>query len=129
MALQDCLEKKQLLFRMNTVAYFNLKIEFLDQLLLLLVVKTVMGHKTNITPSSFLFLLFSAFRMPVVCLLSAYAGPCSQGFLCLPSACCTLSSPGETGSRGLLHKGSSWSSGCCQEARQRHNVALVTLFC
>lgn len=50
------------------MTYFNLKIEFLDQLLLLLVVKTVMGHKNIIIPFSFLFLLFSAFRMSVVCL-------------------------------------------------------------
>lgn len=50
------------------------------------------------------------------------AGLCSQrsgGFHCLKNTHGTLSSPGETGSWGLLHKRSLWSSSCCQEARQR----------
>lgn len=50
---------------------FSLKmIKFLDQVLLSLLVKTVMGHKKILFPG-FFFLLVSAFKLSLVCLSRA----------------------------------------------------------
>lgn len=105
---------------------FSLKmIKFLDQVLLLLLVKTVMGHKNVVVISSFGFFFLAGFSLQNVNCMPfkrTGAGLWSQrsgGFHCLKNPHGTLSSPGKTGSWGLLHKRSLWSSGCCQEARQR----------
>lgn len=123
--------KKRLLFRMNAVTYFSLKkIKFLDQVLLLLLVKTVMAHKNIIILYFFFF--------PFWCQPSKYQSYAFQehlcrtvlsevgGVHCFQSPSDTSSSSGETGSWGLLHKRSLWSSGCCQEA-ERHKASPGSL--
>lgn len=99
--------KKQLLFSMNTVTCFSLKkIKFPDQVLLSLLVKTIMGHKTLL-----FFHFFSLCFEPLKCQSYAF-----QEHLCrtvlsevkeisvLAEALWHLIFPGETGSWGLLHK-------------------------
>lgn len=84
--------------------------------------KNCNGSQKNIISR---FFFSSGFSLQIVTRMpfkSTCAGPCSQRsgeFHCLQNPHGTLSSPGETGSWGLLHKRSLWSSGCCQEARQR----------
>lgn len=118
---------------MNVVTYFSLKkIKFLDQVLLLLLVKTAMGHKILLFfPVSFSSgsSLQNVSRMPFK---STCAGPWSQrsgGFHCLQSAHGTLSSPGEIGSWGVIAQEEFMELRLLSRGKaERHNASPVSLF-